>query len=97
MDVAFILEENRRFAKAADVTFLLEISVDTALERIRVHRSNELTPFEKRDDLKAVAAVYRDLKDPSLTRVDAGRSPEEIHHEIVQVLRNLQGCSNWLE
>ena len=71
VDIASILEENEQFARPADVTFLLEISVDTALRRIRTNRSNELSPFEKQEDLKAVAAVYRGLNDPSIRRVDA--------------------------
>jgi dTMP kinase len=97
VDVVSILEENGRFARQADLTFLLEISVDAALSRITSLRSTDLSPFEKQDDLAAVACVYRGLRDPSIRPIDAHMSAEEIHERIVQILREHQGCRAWLK
>ena len=90
VEMALILEENRPFARPADVTFLLEIPVKTALARIRCFRSPHLSPFEKKEDLEAVAAVYRALKDPSIKRIDSTPSPEAVHENIVRILREFQ-------
>lgn len=96
VDPAFILEENAKFAIPADVTFLLDIPVEVALERISAHRGAEFSLFEKREDLEAVAAVYRGLTDPSLRHIDAHRSPEEVHDAIVRILCEFPGLKNRL-
>jgi dTMP kinase len=87
VDMALILEENRPFAIPADVTFLLEVPVASALARIRANRSQNLSPFEKREDLQAVAAMYQDLEDPSIRRIDGTPSPEAVQAHIVRILR----------
>jgi dTMP kinase len=87
VDIALILKENSKFAIRADVTFLLEIPVDIALARIRANRSPDLSPFEKREDLHTVAALYRDLQDPSIRRIDGSLSPEAVQDHIVLILR----------
>lgn len=87
VDRASIVAENKLFAIPADVTFLLEISVDIALERITANRSAVFSAFEKREDLEAVAAVYETLQDPAIRRIDSARPPEAVHENIVSILR----------
>jgi dTMP kinase len=81
-----ILEENRAFALEADVTFLLEIEVDLAMERIASGRKNAFSTFEIRSDLEKVDAIYRSLTDPRLIRINGGGSPDEVHELILEQL-----------
>jgi dTMP kinase len=91
-DMGTILAENREFARHADVTFLLEIPVDLALERIQSGRSFPLSPFESREQLLRVAAIYQALDDPSLHRVDATVAPTDVAACLRSILRKVTGC-----
>jgi dTMP kinase len=93
VDIGRILADNSVFAPAADVTFLLEIPPDTALGRIRAGRSSPLSPFEVREHLQAVAAIYRRLDDPFVCRIDAALPVEDVSARIREVLRTITGCS----
>jgi dTMP kinase len=90
VDTILIMEENRPFAIQADVTLLLEVPVETALARIRANRAAEFSLFEKREDLEAVAAVYRTVQDRSIRRINGARPPEEVHEQIVRLLHEFQ-------
>lgn len=88
IDPASILAENRAFALQADVTFLLEIDLDLAMERIAAGRKNTFTTFEIRSDLEKVDAIYKSLADPLLTRINGEGPPDEVHKTIVEQLQN---------
>ncbi|MBI5251215.1 MAG: dTMP kinase [Desulfomonile tiedjei] len=86
-----ILAENGAFAMPADVTFLIEIDVDTAMKRIASGRANTFTTFEIRSDLEKVDKIYRSLIDPHIIRIDGSGSPEQVHKLIQEGLNDL-GC-----
>jgi dTMP kinase len=92
LDPARILEENNDFALKADVTFLLEVGVEAAMERISSGRSNTFTTFEIRSELETVDAIYRSLADPLLRRIKGEGPPDEVHQLIVEQLSEL-GCT----
>ncbi len=92
IDPASILTENNGFALSADVTFLIEIDVDLAMKRISAGRANTFTTFEKHSDLQKVAAIYRNLSDPFIVRIDGSGSPEQVHKLVLDHLRKI-GCA----
>ncbi len=87
IDPEKILAENRQFA-APDLIFLLEVTVDMALSRIGFGRANRFSAFEGRSDLEAVHAIYGGLTDPAIHRMDGSLSPDELHREIVEIIRS---------
>lgn len=86
LDPDEIIEINRSFALWPDVNFLLEVSVEIALTRIRSSRPDGFTPFETAADLAKVAKIYAELSDPSIVRIPGNAAPEEIHARIVSEL-----------
>lgn len=85
ISVLGIIEKNSSMP-SPDITFLLEIPVDAAIDRIKRGRTNKLTVFEERTQLERVAAVYRQIEDPKLRVIDGLRSESEIHLEIMHIL-----------
>ncbi len=92
IDPESILNENNKFALSADVTFLIKIDVDIAMNRIGAGRANTFTSFEKHSDLQKVDAIYRNLSDPSIVRIDGAGSPEQVHKLVLDQLRKI-GCA----
>ncbi len=92
LDPELVLKKNVSFAPIPDIVFLLDVSIDIALERIRHAREGNFSVFEMRSDLEAVDSVYKKLRDPIIKRIDANRSIEEIHSTILEVLREM-GCA----
>jgi dTMP kinase len=88
IDPEKILAENRQFAAVPDLIFLLEVTVDMALSRIGCGRSDCFSPFEGRSDLEAVRAIYSGLSDPAIHRMDGSLPPDELHREIVGIVRS---------
>lgn len=89
IDPESILAENRAFALQADITFLLEVGVELAMERIGSGRRNTYTPFEIRSELEKVDAIYRSLADPLLKRINGEGPPDEVHEIIMAQLQQL--------
>jgi dTMP kinase len=92
IDPRSILAENSEFALKADITFLLEVGVELAMERISSGRSNTFTTFETRSDLEKVDAIYGSLFDPLLRRINGAGAPGRVHQLIVEQLKEL-GCT----
>ncbi len=72
-----------------DKTIILDISVDTSLERIA---DNEKEVFEKRDRLEAARNIYLTLAENNPERyevVDAERSPEEVANDCIQIINSV--------
>ncbi len=101
VDQAAILSAQRHFAPEPDAIFLMEVPVDTALARIGSDRCGRFSTFEVREDLEAVAAVYRNLTDPLIRRIDGTGSLEHIQSIIMDCLKDtrmrierLRACSH---
>lgn len=88
VDPAAIWEENTSFAPQPDVTFFLDISVETALARIKTRRSIK-SPFESCKDLAVVARMYRDLQGPGWYRINGQASVTEVHAKIIKIIKPL--------
>jgi dTMP kinase len=93
LDQETILSAQNDFAPQPDIIFLLEIPPDVAFVRIASERGGRLSTFEVRENLEAVDAVYRNLSDPLIRRIDGTGSLESIHSAIVDSLLEL-GCWN---
>ncbi len=69
-----------------DKTIILDISVETSLERIA---DNEKEVFEKRDRLEAARDIYLTLAENNPDRytvVDAEKSPEKVAHDCIEII-----------
>jgi dTMP kinase len=89
IDPEKILAENHQFAVVPDLVVLLEVTVDMALSRIGRGRSDGFSAFEGRSDLEAVSAIYSAMSDPAIHRMDGSLPPDELHREIVEIVRSV--------
>ncbi|MDF1714656.1 MAG: hypothetical protein P1U90_20655 [Akkermansiaceae bacterium] len=74
--------------KGVDHVFILEVPIDTALERIGV-RDGEANQFEQRDSLEKCHAIFSSLTDSFVQRIDATASPEEVHEAIMAIMSSV--------
>ena len=79
---------NEEFAPRPDLLLLLDLSLDTALERIGVRdgRGNE---FEQRESLQYCSQIFHSVQDDFLHVIDADQSIEEIHGAIMAAVQDL--------
>lgn len=80
-DPVAIRQANEVFAPIADEVFLLEVPIAVALERIGT-RDGAPNNFEKEENLRACAHIFSQLDDSFIHRIDATRTPQEIHREV---------------
>jgi dTMP kinase len=83
-----ILQQNN-FAPDPDLALLFQVPLDTGLERITSGRGDTLNDFEQRDNLDRVAAIFSAIKKPYIRAIDANRSIEEVHRQVVQLVSPL--------
>jgi dTMP kinase len=83
----WLLEANERISLHPDMTILLVIPPDSALERIRGSRSR-LSRFEKLDFLKEVHGNYLKLarRDRSIIKVDATRELDSVVDRALRLI-----------
>jgi len=93
LDPQAIIAENHGFARRADVTFLMLLPVEVALERISGTRPKGFSIFEARLDLEAVDRIYRSLRDPRMVTVDATLPEDSIQEELIRHLRAFRNHS----
>ena len=72
---------------------ILDVSPDVAQERFRV-RSGEVTHFDTRPPdfharVREGLREYKEIIEPTAVVIDAGRSIEEVHLDVVKVIRTL--------
>ncbi len=79
---------NEEFAPRPDLLLLLDLSLDTALERIGVRdgRGNE---FEQRESLQLCSQIFHSVQDDFLRVIDADQAIEEIHGTIMAAVQDL--------
>ena len=85
LDAETILHQNimQSFPKP-DRVYFIDISVQTAMERINARLSNSKETFEKVPFLEKVKVNYSKLADESFLVVDGERDVNEIHEGIVE-------------
>jgi dTMP kinase len=83
----WLLEANERISLHPDLTILLVIPPESALERIRCTRSR-LSRFEKLDFLKEVNSNYLRLarRDRSITKVDAKKDLDSVVEKVLRLI-----------
>lgn len=81
-DPAEIRRKNEAFAPLPDLLLILDLDVDTALQRIGV-RGDTANEFEKRDNLVRCREIFLSLRDEPFVRViDSAGSQDEVAREI---------------
>lgn len=83
LDMNGIIELNLSFAPRPDTTFVIDVDVDRALERIRSSRPGLAMLFEKKDFLLKVRRNYRKLAGPDMVHIDGNAGLETVFAMIV--------------
>jgi dTMP kinase len=86
LDMEEILEANRRFAPEADIVFVIDVDVKTALERIRRNRLSQARLFEKESFLQKVRENYLKLSGPNIVLIDGNGDVTTVFARIVRFL-----------
>jgi len=76
---------NEEFAPLPDLVFVLELDLDTALDRIGI-RDGEANEFEQREALQKCHDVFATLEDDFIHRIAADQTPAEIHDEVLTLI-----------
>ncbi len=82
LDIEEIIERNLEFAPVPDMTFIIDVDVDTALKRIRGNRHRQVRLFEKRDFLKKVRQNYLKLRNDHIYIIDGQPPLDDVFEEI---------------
>lgn len=88
LDVNHILARNA-FAPVPDLALLFHAPIQTGIRRITQGRGEELNDFEKEDYLRQVAAIFSQLELPFIRRINAARTIEAIHCEVLGLVQPL--------
>ena len=83
---------NEEFAPQPDLLLLLDLSLDTALQRIGV-RDGKTNEFEQRESLQRCRDIFHSVQDDFVTVIDADQSIEDIQAAIFAVVNDLVGNS----
>ena len=84
-DPAEIRRKNEEFAPRPDLLVILDLDVDTALERIG-SRGDTANEFEKRESLQRCREIFLSLADEPFARVvDSGRSLDDVAAAIREI------------
>ena len=86
LDMEEILEENRLFAPEADLMILVDVDVDTALERIQAGRDSTAPLFETRHFLEQVRNNYLRLKGDHIHVVDGAGDRETVYKTVYDLV-----------
>jgi dTMP kinase len=82
---------NEAFAPTPDLLLVLDLDVDTALERIGI-RGDTANEFERRDSLQRCRGIFLGVSGlPFARRIDAGKPVDEVAAQIREAVEPL--CS----
>ncbi len=90
LDPTIILEKNS-FAPVPDLALLFHAPIQTGVTRITENRGDTLNDFEKEEYLHKVKIQFEKMDLPCIRRVDANRSIEEIHQDVLHLVQTLPG------
>ena len=87
LSLSWLMEINK-FAIKPSIAFYLDIPPEKALERIKKRKTKSY--FEKLSFLSNVRKIYKQLcrEHEELFEIDASKGREEVHREIVKILKN---------
>ncbi|MGB2428764.1 MAG: dTMP kinase, partial [Akkermansiaceae bacterium] len=84
-----IREQNEQFAPKPDILIILDLDVDTALQRIGV-RDGQANEFEKRESLDFCRTLFLSLEgEPYAHVISAQASIEDVHAAVAGKVREL--------
>ena len=86
LDPERIRRENTSFALVPDICFLLELSPETAVERIRKGRGGKINNFEGLDYLEKVAGIFSSMKEDCIIRLNADLPPEQLSEKAAEII-----------
>jgi dTMP kinase len=86
MDMGEIIRINRKFAPEPDLTLIIDVEVNIALDRIEKNRKSKVKLFEKKTLLEKVRANYLKLSGEKIVLVDGNRDPETVFSTIKNIL-----------
>jgi len=95
IDPEKILRINEEFAPKPDLTILLDVPPEIAVDRIKKTRTP--TKFEDMEYLKKVREIYLSLNSDEIRRVDATKSIEEVKEDCHLLLSELLSSSSFWE
>ncbi|MBK1855728.1 dTMP kinase [Verrucomicrobiaceae bacterium 5K15] len=88
IDPQEIRQKNEAFAPLPHILIILDLDVDTALDRIGV-RDGEANEFEKRDALQFCRDLFLGLADEPFAHViDASQEIEAVHREVLELCKS---------
>lgn len=87
LDPEEIRVRNEAFAPPPDLLFLLDISPEQGLRRVR--QRGELSHFERLDYLERVAAIFAAMRFPYLQHIDASSEPPLVQERVWQAIAPL--------
>lgn len=86
VDPVEIRTNNESFAPQPDLLLLMDLPVDTALDRVGV-RDGEANEFEQREALQFCRDLFLSLKgEPFARLIDASVSIDEVHQQMVSAV-----------
>jgi len=87
VDMDFLKQINSKF-RVPDITFILDVKPEIALQRIKRSRSGELELFEELEKSKRVYANYMKLKDqfPNVHVIDGNRPVAEVAADVRKIV-----------
>lgn len=90
LDPLEILKKNE-FAPEPDIALLFYAPIATGVTRITENRGDTLNDFEKEEYLAKVKTQFEQMDLSCIRRIDADRSIEEIHQDVLHLVQNLPG------
>ena len=96
-DVQELRERNESFAPKPDILLILDLEVETALQRIG-HRGDQANEFEQADALQFCRDVFLSVADEAYAHViDSSPSIEEIHQQALAITKQQLGITPELQ
>ena len=88
LDPQFIRAENEKFAPAPDLILYYDVSVDTALERIRGSRPAGANQFEQRENLEKVYGLFKSFDFHQMLCIDANQEFSAVKSDTFTAIDN---------
>ena len=87
LDIENIISMNLVFAPEPDITFIIDVDVKTAMDRIRNNRDIRVKLFEKKSFLEKVRHNYLQLRGPSIHIIDGSSDTKMVFSRILTILK----------
>lgn len=90
---AEIRQNNESFAPQPDLLLIMDLPVDTALERVGV-RDGEANEFEQREALQFCRDLFLSLRnEPFAQTIDASLNIDQVHQQIISAVKPRLGIT----